>query len=162
MSQAHLHLIINHLPIMGAMLGALVLIYGLFKKSEDTQAAAYGVLLIAALGAGVAYFTGEPAEEAIEDLPGIVKASIEQHEEFAMLGLLSMILLGLLACIGLYFIYKKSSLTFRFAKVVMIVCVIAFGLIGWTAYLGGKIRHTEFSSAQEKILMKTERESDQD
>lgn len=162
MSQAHLHLLINHLPIMGSMLGALVLIYGLYKKSEDTQAAAYGVFIIASLGTAVAYFTGEPAEEAVENLPGIVKATIEQHEDFAMLGLLSLILLGLLACIGLYFIYKKSSKTFRFAKVVLLICVIAFGMVSWTAYLGGKIRHTEFSSTQEKILLQTERESDKD
>ena len=84
MSQTHIHLLITHLPIFGALLGALVLAFGLWKNSSSTITAAYGVLVLAAIGAGVAYLTGEGAEEAVEHLPGVLESRIEPHEDFAV------------------------------------------------------------------------------
>ena len=39
MSAVHLHLLINHLPIFGSLLGILVLVYGIWVKSEHTKIA---------------------------------------------------------------------------------------------------------------------------
>lgn len=58
MDQTHLHLLITHLPFFGALLGALVLAFGLWKTSSTTITTAYGVLVLAAIGAGVACLTG--------------------------------------------------------------------------------------------------------
>ena len=65
MSQAHIHLIITHLPIFGALLGTLVLIHGIWSKSIQTKIAAFNLFIISAIGAGIAYATGEGAEEAV-------------------------------------------------------------------------------------------------
>ena len=83
MDQTHLHLLITHLPIFGALLGALVLAFGLWKNSSTTITAAYGVLVLAAIGAGVAYLTGEGAAQTVEHLPGVLESRIERHEDFA-------------------------------------------------------------------------------
>jgi hypothetical protein len=42
-----------------------------------------GIFIIVALLAIPAYLTGEPTEELVENLPGVSKSSIEQHEEAA-------------------------------------------------------------------------------
>lgn len=53
MDQTHLHLSINHLPIFGSILGGLVLAYGLWTKSNQTKIAAYYLLIISSIGAGI-------------------------------------------------------------------------------------------------------------
>ncbi|WP_310394199.1 hypothetical protein [Hymenobacter sp.] len=146
MDQVHLHLLINHLPIIGSLLGALVLTFGLWRKSEPTVVAAYGVLMLAALGAGVAQLTGEGAEEAVEHLPGVLESRIERHEEFSEFALVALLAMGALALGGLVLSARRSAHSPRMAALVLLAALVGFGLVGWTGYLGGQIRHTELNS----------------
>jgi hypothetical protein len=84
MNQTHLHLLITHLPIFGSILGVIVLAYGLWTKSNDTKIASYLLFMISSIGAGIAYLTGEAAEETVEHIQGIVESNIKTHEEFAL------------------------------------------------------------------------------
>lgn len=143
MNQTHLHLLITHLPIFGSILGALVLAHALWTSSNSTKIAAYYVLIISALGAGIAYLTGEAAEESIEHLPGVFEATIKTHEEFALYALISLITLGVVACIGLWTVFSKSNYIRSTAVAILILAGISFGLVARTGYLGGQIRHTE-------------------
>lgn len=145
MDQVHLHLLINHLPIIGSLLGALVLAFGLWRKSEPTVVAAYGVLVLAALGAGVAQLTGEGAEEAVEHLPGVLESRIGRHEEFAEYALVALLAMGALAVGGLVLSARQSAHSPRMAVLVLLAALAGFGLVGWTGYLGGQIRHTELN-----------------
>ena len=147
MNEAHLHLIINHLPIFATILGAFVLGHGLFTKSNQTKVAAYNVLIIAAVGACIAYFTGEGAEDAVKNLPDILKTAIHQHEDYSLIALIAIIILGLAAIVGLFSTLRNSSLTRTIAYIVLLLSIICIILIGKASELGGKIRHaTEISS----------------
>lgn len=73
MNRTHVHLLIAHLPIFGSILGAIVLTYGLYSKSSDTIIAAYYLFIISGIGAGVAYLTGEAAEETVEKMQVLLK-----------------------------------------------------------------------------------------
>jgi len=143
MNQTHIHLLITHLPIVGTALGAFVLIHGIWKRNKDTLIAAYNVLIVSAIGAGIAYATGEGAEETIEHLKGISKHLIEDHEEFALVSLIALILTGGVSLIGLFATLKNTSQVRRMALIVLAVSLISFGLIARTGYLGGQIRHSE-------------------
>lgn len=145
MDQTHIHLLITHLPIFGSLLGALVLAHGLFTKSHQTKIAAYNVFIISAIGAGIAYFTGEGAEEGVEHLPGVVESAIEQHDDFALFALISLIALGLASVLGLIFTIRKSVHSHTVAVGILVLALISFGLVARTGYLGGQIRHTEIS-----------------
>src|SRR6188508_2523339 len=109
MNQAHIHLLITHLPIFGSMLGLFVLLFGLWTRSDQTKMAAYYIFIICALGAGVAYLTGEAAEETVENIQGISKDMIEQHEDFAAFALISLLILGAASIAGLFMTVKKST-----------------------------------------------------
>jgi len=146
MDQTHLHLLITHLPIFGSILGALVLVHGLWTKSNQTKIAAFNLFIISSIGAGIAYLTGEGAEESVENLPGVVEATIKQHEEFALLALISLIILGIASIFGLIVALKNSPLTKTVAIVVLLISLVSFGLVVKTGALGGKIRHTELNS----------------
>ena len=147
MDQTHIHLIINHLPVFGSMLGALVFTYSLLVKSNHTTMAAYYIFIVSAIGAGIAYLTGEAAEEKVEKIQGVVKNAIEEHEEFAVFALWAFIILGIVSLVGLYLTWKKSNLTKATALVVLLVALFSFGIVAWTGYLGGKIRHSEINSS---------------
>ena len=146
MSQTHLHLLITHLPIFGSILGAVVLTYGLWTKSNHTKIAAYTVFIISSIGAGIAYLTGEAAEEKVEDIQGVAKKMIEEHEEFALIALVSLIILGLASIVGLFLTLRKPPLAKTISWVILLISFISFGLVAWTGYMGGQIRHTEINS----------------
>jgi len=143
MNQTHIHLIITHLPIFGSILGGLVLGYGVFTGSKQTLIAAYLLLIISSLGAGIAYLTGEGAEETVEKIPGIVKSLIGQHEDLALIALISLVTLGISSIFGIIFTVKQSVFTSRIAYITLFISLISFSLVSYTGYLGGKIRHTE-------------------
>jgi uncharacterized membrane protein len=154
MNQAHIHLLVTHLPIFGSILGAFVLAYGLWAKSNETKIAAYGLFVISAIGAGISYLTGEGAEEVVEDIQGVAQTAIEQHEASALFALVSLIVLGVASLAGLFLALRKSSLTRTVAPIILLISLISFGFVARTGYLGGQIRHTETgntaASAQEQ------------
>lgn len=146
MNLTHLHLLLNHLPIFGSILGGFVLFYGLYTKSNPTKMAAYFVLIASSLGAVITYLTGEPAEESIENIQGISKSMIEEHEEFAGIALVALIILGVASLVGLFLTFKKSPLTRTVAAITLVISLISFGLIARAGYIGGLIRHTEINA----------------
>lgn len=151
MNPTHIHLLITHLPVFGTILGAVVLAHGIFLKSYQTKVAAYNVFNISAIGAAIAYLTGEAAEETVENISGIAKNAIEKHEDFAMYALASMLFLGVMSIAGLLLTIKKHVFTANIAVVILLFSLISFGIAARTGYLGGQIRHTEISNTTTTI-----------
>lgn len=148
MDLTHLHLLITHLPIYGSVLGALVLAYGLWTKSNNTMIAAYLIFIISAVGAGIAYSTGEAAEETVESIKSVSEGNIDQHEDFAIYALWAFIILGITSLFGLLFSMKKWAGTKQLGIILLFMALIGFGLVAYTGYLGGQIRHTEIGDAK--------------
>ncbi|HEU5145188.1 MAG TPA: hypothetical protein VFT90_00665 [Chryseosolibacter sp.] len=147
MNSTHLHLVINHLAIIGSLLGSLVLIYAILVRSTETQIAAYGLFIIAAIGAVITFQTGETAEEAVEHLSGVSESIIERHEDSANLALAGLLTLGLASLSALYLTMKKSQWMVAASRITLILAIVSFVLIARTGYLGGQIRHTEITNA---------------
>lgn len=147
MNPTHIHLVISHLPIFGTVLGAVVLAYAIFAKSKSTQIAAYILFIISSLGAGIAYLTGEEAEETVEGLPGVAESAIEQHEEFALFALVSLIVLGVAAIVSIIIASRKKEASGGLGRAMLALSFISFGMVARTGFLGGQIRHTEIHSS---------------
>ncbi len=162
MDQTHIHLVITHLPIFGSILGGFVLAYGLWTKSNETKIASYGLFIISSIGAGIAYLTGEAAEESIEHLPEIFEATIERHEDFAIYALISLIILGVASILGIFLTLKKLPATRTLAFVIFLISLVSFGLVTRTGYLGGQIRHSEMVKGATTSVENTENEGDDD
>lgn len=160
MDQVHIHLLITHLPIFGSILGGLVLAHGLWTKSNQTKIAAYNLFIISAIGSGIAYLTGEGAEETVENMQNVVEATIKSHEEFALFALLSFIILGVASLLGLFLTLRKSPMSRTVAFVILFISLISFGLVARTGYLGGQIRHTEISNGAIAPTENSENEAD--
>jgi hypothetical protein len=148
MNGAHLHLIVTHLPVLGFGFGALLLAFGLIRKNRVVQQTALGVLVLAGLAAGAAYWTGEGAEEAIESQLGAGKPFIELHEEAGLIGLGLAGLAGSMALIVLATGRKGRELSRGLAALNLVFALIAGGTLAWVANLGGQIAHPEIRNGQ--------------
>lgn len=162
MNPAHIHLLINHLPIIGSLFGLIVLAHGLWTKNSQTKIASYNLFILSAIGAGIAYFTGEPAEELVENIAGVTGRAIEQHEDFAMSAMISFMLLGILSIFGLLITLKQSIFMRPVAIVILLVSLVSFVLVARTGYLGGQIRHTEINGSAGTPIQGGENENEGD
>lgn len=146
MDSTHLHLLLNHFPIIGTIIGSGIMAYGYFTQSEPTKKAALLTWVTMALCAIPVFLTGEPAEEMVEGLPGVSEALIGEHEEAAELAIWVMEALGLLSLLALFLKFKQESTGKMIMGITFALSMITFGLMARTGYLGGQIRHSEIRS----------------
>lgn len=143
MNAAHLHIILNHIPVIGIPMGAALLLYGVIRKSEEVKRVSLLVFIIVGLITVPTFLAGKAAEDIVEHLPGVSENLIETHEEAATVGLVATSALALLAAGGLARSLFAGSLGTLFT---ILLLAVSFGVSGWlgrVANLGGKIRHTE-------------------
>jgi uncharacterized membrane protein len=146
MSWGHLHLLLNHVPVIGTFLGLLLLLVAFVRKSEELKKVTLALLVLIALVSIPVYLTGEPAEEMVENISGVSKAMIDRHEDAALFSLISVEAAGIVALAGLLIFGRKKGLGNLLTILTLALSMIAGGLMAWTSNLGGQIRHTEISS----------------
>ena len=146
MDGSHIHLISNHLPIVGVLCGLIVMIYGMIRQSPTTLAAAYLVFIVSTIIGFVAYFTGEAAEHVAEEIQGVTHDSIELHEEAAVYALVSYIVLFIFAVIGFLRSKNHYHRIRLLAIIILVLGIVSFGISAYTGYVGGLIRHTELGT----------------
>jgi uncharacterized membrane protein len=143
MNLAHLHLLTNHLPVFFTAAGSIVLLIGYIKRDQTTILSAIILFIIAAIGAIVAFCTGESAAEAVERIQDVSHDMIEEHEEIADKTLVSFIILGVYSIITWLLINLKPQLSKKLISVLLFFSIVSFGVAARTAFIGGKIRHSE-------------------
>jgi uncharacterized membrane protein len=143
MNDAHLHLLVNHFPIIGTLFGLGILIAGMLLKNNSVKNTAYILFILAAIFAAFSMGTGEGAEELVEDLPNIGKHIIHEHEEIAEKFALIMYVTGFLGLLSLYTSIKNHKLAKTFSIITLIFALIAAVFAKSVGTTGGEIRHTE-------------------
>jgi hypothetical protein len=149
MDLTYLHLILNHIPVIGIIIGFLIVAWAALRGYDHVKNTGLVVLVLTALVAIPVYLTGEPAEEVVEHLPGVSEQIIELHEDAALYSLILAIVSGaiaLLALIAKRFMAAKIGLVAVYAC--LLVSFIAAASMAYTANLGGQIRHTEIRQIQ--------------
>ena len=137
---------LNHVPVIGTVIGLLLLLVAFGRKSDELKQVTLGLFVLIALVTVPVYLTGEPAEEMVENIPGISKGMIDRHEDAALFSLIAMEVAGVIALAALLLFHTNRRLGNLLAIVTLVFSVITGGLMAWTANLGGQVRHTEISS----------------
>lgn len=146
MNGAHWHLIVNHLPIIFPIVGVIVMITGQISKSEAVKRTALMIFVIGALTTFAAMATGERAEEIVENINGIAKNLIENHEEAAEKFALLSYILGALSLTGLWTSFKKKSFSGIISTIVFLLALVVVFFARQAGTTGGEIRHPEIRS----------------
>ena len=143
MNDAHLHLLVNHFPIIGTIFGLGILITGMLLKNNSVKNTAYILFIVAAVFSAFSMGTGEGAEELVEDLPSIGKQIIHEHEEIAEKFAIIMYATGLFGLLSLYTSIKNHKLAKTISYVTLALAIFAAVFAKSVGTTGGEIRHTE-------------------
>jgi uncharacterized membrane protein len=143
MNESHLHIILNHFPIIGLIFGLGILIIGLILKNESVKNTAFVLFIVATLFGFLSMATGEGAEEMVENLPNIGHDIIHEHEELAerfMIALYATAFFSLLSLVANAKQYKFAKL---FSFITLMISIVGAVLSQGVGTSGGEIRHTE-------------------
>jgi len=143
MNDAHLHMVVNHFPIIGTLFGLGILITGIVMKNNIIKNIAYVLFCISAIFGFASMFTGEGAEEIAENLPSVTDQIIHEHEEMAEKLALVLYVLGGISLVGLYLNFKNYTKANLVSYFVFVVALVAVFLGKQTGTTGGEVRHTE-------------------
>jgi hypothetical protein len=146
MNAAHLHLMLNHLPVLGTAFGLALLVWAQWTRSDEIKRVGLGVMALVTLLAVPAFLTGEPAEDLVGSLPGISHADMESHEEAAETAFIAQIVLGVGAVGGLMAFRGARTMANWFVGLMLLGALVVSVLMARTANLGGEVRHPEIRS----------------
>ena len=143
MNGAHLHLILNHVPVFGLLFGLIILAVAQLRQNRDlAQTGMFALVAIAIITIPV-YLTGEPAEEIVEHMPGFSEEILERHEWAALIAIFLTEIVGILALVGLVVHRPPKEMPGWFLPTLLFLCLVAVGWVGWTSSIGGQISHEE-------------------
>ncbi|MBD0777037.1 hypothetical protein HPE56_04450 [Maribacter sp. ANRC-HE7] len=160
MNDANIHLVINHLPIVGVLVGFLVLISGYIIKNHQVKNTSLGIFVFSALTSIAAFNTGEGAAEIVEDFPGVSETLLHNHEEYAELFFTTILILGGVSLAALFLLHKKSKYTKYCFSIVLILAITSTIISKYVGLSGGVIRHTEIRHDADMIHLDPDNDSD--
>lgn len=159
MNGAQLHLAVNHLPVVALLIGTLMFGVALALKKDSVRQTALVLLVLAGLGGAGAYFSGEPAEEVVEDIPSVSESVIHDHEEAAEFAFIATVVVAVLAA-GALVTERRRAVPPMLNGALLVAGLLTTGAMMRTAHLGGLIRHPELTSPG--VALDTTRSGDRD
>ena len=106
MEIAYLHVVINHLPIMGVPIALGLLLLGLWARDDSIKRAALLAFVVLGLLTVAVFLTGKGGEDFVEHVAGVSEDAIEAHEDMATLAFIAV---GVLAVLSLYFFLRHGG-----------------------------------------------------
>jgi uncharacterized membrane protein len=145
-SAPHWHLLLNHFPSIGTVIGVLLLLYAFYRKSEELIRVSLMLFVVLGLLAIPTYITGAATRWAIRDMPGISGETIAAHQDAAMLAFIAALVTGWVSWFALWQ-YRRFSRPYRWSlPAVLVLSVLTLALMVVTGNLGGHINHPEIST----------------
>jgi len=146
MNLAHVHLLLNHFPVIGTIIGLGLFLGALVGNSEDLKKAGLVVFLGIALLSIPTYMSGNAAQQAIKNLPGVSETLMVRHQNAALLAYVFMEVMGAVSWFGLWQYRRNSRFGRGTTAAVLLLALATVGLMANAANIGGAIRHPEILS----------------
>src|SRR5438067_2051676 len=102
MNLVHVHLWLNHLPILGTMITLGLFIVALGFNRDDLKQACLALFAMIALLSIPAYMSGSAAQNVIKDNPNYAMDLVQVHQGSALIAFLIMELTGAASMFGLW------------------------------------------------------------
>jgi uncharacterized membrane protein len=152
MNLPHVHLLLNHFPIIGTIIALGLFLISVIGKSDDLKRASLVVFAGIALLSIPAYMSGNGAEDAIRKLPGLNKAAVAAHNNAAVVSLVFVELTGIFAWLALWQFRRFSQARQWCVATVLLLSVVTIYFMTITGNTGGEIRHPEINPAQQTAV----------
>jgi hypothetical protein len=145
----YIHVVLNHLPIYGTILGALALVISLVLRSRAAQVTALTITLVAAASAYPVFISGQRAYKAIRGMSDDTGAEwLDEHMDRAEKTIGAFYFLAALALAGLLVPIRWPRSAMLFAALTLVVAILCSGIAVYIAQAGGRVRHPEFRPSE--------------
>lgn len=139
METAEIHLMLNYYPLIGMVIGILLLLIGLGLKSELVKRISLAIFIATALITLPAFVTGEIAGKAASFAEPRATA-LTIHKASGRATMMVVEVTGILALIGLILYRRKLDLARWFVLAVLLLTLTSLGMLGYTTLLGRHIK----------------------
>jgi hypothetical protein len=145
----YIHVVLNHLPIYGTILGAFALAISLILRSRTAQITALILTLIAGASSYPVFVTGQRAYKAVRSLSDDAGADwLDEHMDRAEKTIGAFYLLALLALAGLLVPIKWPKSGMPLVALTLALAILCSGIAIYIAQPGGRVRHPEFRPSE--------------
>ena len=140
-----IHIVIVHVAVLGTpWLAYRVFIHRKMPMDSKEWKGTYSGLLVLALIAGLAYYTGpEAADWTKEVLTAYPQDRVEDHALWGRVAMVIQVIAGLLGFMGWASILQEEKPDRRIAGILIVLLVINTLVMLYTAHLGGFIRRMD-------------------
>jgi hypothetical protein len=146
MSLDHLHLLLNHVPTVGAVAALGLLLLSFIRRNEHLTHAGLEVLFVIALLTVPAYITGAGAARELRNSPSVSQIAVLMHQDAALWGFAMTQLAGFVGWVALWQMRRRGHVPRGVVAVATVLLVVAIAMMAGAANLGGEIRHPEIGS----------------
>lgn len=143
MNDVHLHLLVNHFPIIGLFFGFLILLFGILKNNPTLKSTTYIIFIFCTIMGKISMMTGGKAAQMTKTIEEISRDHIRTHAGDASLFMKPLYILGLVSIFGLVSIVKKRESEKFVSYCVILIAAICMFLSKNVGTSGGEIRHIE-------------------
>lgn len=147
LSGVHIHLLLNHVPILGSVFALVLMAFGYFLRNNTLSKASLWTLVVVAVISIPAFLTGEEAEHAIEDIAVVSNAVIHEHEEQAEIAFWALMCTSAIALGTLMASMKTNAVNRTLLMLNMVFLLLSFVLMARAGNSGGSIRHPEINAS---------------
>ena len=145
----YIHVVLNHLPIYGTILGALALAVSLILRSRAAQITALILTFIAGVSAYPVLVSGQRAYKTIRGVSDDAGADwLDEHMDRAEKTIGAFYFMAGLAAAGLLIPIKWPKSAFPLAVLTLVIAVLCSGIAVYIAQPGGRVRHPEFRPSE--------------
>ena len=144
----HVHLLLNHFPTIGTILGLGLLLLSLVRKNEHLRKVSFEVIFLIALATMPVYVSGQAAAEALKGQSGVSAPAIVAHNDAALGSFIMMEITGFVAWLALWRMRRIGRPTSGLTYTVLVLAALTVAAVSRAALLGGDIRHPEIEGGQ--------------
>jgi uncharacterized membrane protein len=144
----YLHLVTHPFAIVLPIVGVAVGLVGWVARKEDLERYGLLSLLIAGVAAIPSYITGISTADDVAARTFVEPGLVQDHRTWATWAAIALVTCAIFA--GFSMAQPKDQ---RLRRFVLIVGVLAAGLVGYSAFRGGKIMHGEEGTAPETMAI---------
>ena len=145
---AHVHLLVNHFPTIGMILGLGLLLLSFIRKNDHLKKVSLEVLFLIALATLPVYVSGQAAAETLKGQSGVSADAVMAHNDAALASFIMMEITGFFAWLVLWRMRRIGWPTRGLTYTVLVLSVMTLAAVARAANIGGDIRHPEISGGQ--------------
>jgi hypothetical protein len=145
------HLFLNHVPLIGLVFGLVFLVAGLKRSSDAALRASLRIFVAMSVIVVLVAGSGLVSANILADATWLDADALSRHRLAGIFTLAVFVTLGGFSGAMLSFSRNTSTLPAWRRTTVLVLALVAFGACLWTAYAGGRLRHSELRQARSSL-----------